>query len=101
LILQAAGTLALAYCVDKTDAAQLLDIGTMLAIAVFVCGALMWGRFPGAEEPFIDHMDQDHSPLSMREMSITNKLRGAMLMFSSVLYVLGCIGVSRVAGIID
>lgn len=45
LILQAIGTLAIAYSVGKTDAAQLVDIGTMLSIAVFVCGALMWGRF--------------------------------------------------------
>ena len=101
LILQATGTLAAASFVGSTNAAQLVDMGTMLSIAVFICGALMWGRFPGAEEPFIDHMDQDHSPLVMREMSITNKFRGAVLMVSSVLYVLGCIGVSRVAGIID
>jgi hypothetical protein len=101
LILQAAGTLALAYCVDKTDAAQLLDIGTMLAIAVFVCGALMWGRFPGADEPFVEHVDKDHSPQGMREMSITNMARGAVLMVSSVLYVLACIGVNWVAGMID
>ena len=100
LILQATGTLAAASFVGKTNAAQLVDMGTMLSIVVFICGALMWGRFPGAEEPFIDHMDQDHSPLSMREMSITNKLRGAMLMVSSVLYVLGCIGVNWVAGMI-
>jgi len=101
LILQATGTLALASYIGKTDATQLLDIGTMLSIAVFICGALMWGRFPGAEEPFIDHMDQDHSPLFMREMSITNKLRGAMLMVSSVLYVLACIAVNWVAGMVD
>ena len=100
LILQATGTLAAASFVGSTNAAQLVDMGTMLSIAVFICGALMWGRFPGAEEPFIDHMDQDHSPLVMREMSITNKFRGAVLMVSSVLYVLGCIGVNWVAGTI-
>jgi len=100
LILQATGTLAAASFVGKTNAAQLVDMGTMLSIAVFICGALMWGRFPGAEEPFIDHMDQDHSPLVTREMSITNKFRGAVLMVSSVLFVLGCIGLNWVAGMI-
>ncbi len=50
LILQASATLAVASYFGKTDAAQLVDIGTMLSIAVFICGALMWGRFPGAEE---------------------------------------------------
>ena len=100
LILQATGTLAAASYVGKTNAAQLVDMGTMLSIAVFICGALMWGRFPGAEEPFIDHMDQDHSPLVTREMSITNKFRGAVLMVSSVLFVLGCIGLNWVAGMI-
>ena len=100
LILQATGTLAAASFVGKTNAAQLVDIGTMLSIAVFICGALMWGRFPGAEEPFIDHMDQDHSPLATREMSITNRFRGAVLMVSSVLFVLGCIGLNWVAGMI-
>ena len=100
LILQATGTLAAASFVGKTNAAQLVDIGTMLSIVVFICGALMWGRFPGAEEPFIDHMDQDHSPLATREMSITNRFRGAVLMVSSVLFVLGCIGLNWVAGMI-
>jgi hypothetical protein len=100
LILQASGTLAAAHYVGRTNAAQLADMGTMLSIAVFTCGALMWGRFPGAEEPFVDHMDKDHSPHGMREMSITNKFRGAVLMVSSVLYVLGCIGVNWVAGMI-
>ena len=100
LILQATGTLAAASFVGKTNAAQLVDMGTMLSIAVFICGALMWGRFPGAEEPFIDHMDQDHSPLVTREMSITNKFRGAVLMVSSVLFVLGCIGLNWVAGML-
>ena len=100
LILQATGTLAAASFVGKTNAAQLVDMGTMLSIAVFICGALMWGRFPGAEEPFIDHMDQDHSPLVTREMSITNKFRGAVLMVSSVLFVLGCIGLNWVVGMI-
>ena len=100
LILQATGTLAAASFVGKTNAAQLVDIGTMLSIVVFICGALMWGRFPGAEEPFIDHMDQDHSPLVTREMSFTNKFRGAVLMVSSVLFVLGCIGLNWVAGMI-
>ena len=100
LILQATGTLAAASYVGKTNAAQLVDMGTMLSIAVFIGGALMWGRFPGAEEPFIDHMDQDHSPLVMREMSITNKFRGAMLMVSSVLFVLGCVSVNWIAGMI-
>ena len=100
LILQATGTLAAASYVGKTNAAQLVDVGTMLSIAVFIGGALMWGRFPGAEEPFIDHMDQDHSPLVMREMSITNKFRGAVLMVSSVLFVLGCICVNWVAGMV-
>jgi len=94
LILLVTGTLGAAFYVGKTNAAQLVDIGTTLSIAVFICGALMWGRFPGAEEPFVDHMDKDHSPLVMREMSITNKFRGAVLMVSSVLYVLGCIGVN-------
>ena len=100
LILQATGTLATASFVGRTNAAQLVDMGTMLSIAVFICGALMWGTFPGAEEPFIDHMDQDHSPLVMREMSITNKFRGAVLMVSSVLFVLGCISVNWIAGMI-
>ena len=100
LILQTTGTLAAAYYVGKTSATQLVDIGTMLSIAVFICGALMWGRFPSAEEPFVDHMDQDHSPLVTREMSITNKFRGAVLMVSSVLFVLGCIGLNWVAGMI-
>ena len=94
LILLVTGTLGAAFYVGETNAAQLVDIGTTLSIAVFICGALMWGRFPGAEEPFVDHMDKDHSPLVMREMSITNKFRGAVLMVSSVLYVLGCIGVN-------
>jgi hypothetical protein len=98
LILQAGGTLAAASYVGKTNAAQLLDIGTMLAIVVFVCGALMWGRFPGAEEPFVDHMDKDRSRHGSHEMSVTNMVRGAVLMISSVLYVLGCIGVNWVAG---
>ena len=100
LILQTTGTLAAAYYVGKTSATQLVDIGTMLSIAVFICGALMWGRFPSAEEPFVDHMDQDHSPLVAREMSITNKFRGAVLMVSSVLFVLGCIGLNWVVGMI-
>ena len=100
LILQATGTLAAASFVGKTNAAQLVDIGTMLSIAVFICGALMWGRFPGAEEPFIDHMDQDHSPLVTRKMSFTNKFRGAVFMVSSVLFVLGCIGLNWVVGMI-
>ena len=94
LILLVTGTLGAAFYVGETNAAQLVDIGTTLSIAVFICGALMWGRFPGAEEPFVDYMDKDHSPLVMREMSITNKFRGAVLMVSSVLYVLGCIGVN-------
>jgi hypothetical protein len=98
LILQATGTLAAAYYVGKTNAAQLLDMGTMLSIAVFICGALMWGRFPSADEPLVEHMNKDHSPQDMREMSITNKFRGAVLMVSSVLYVLGCIGVNWVVG---
>ena len=101
LILQASATLAVASYLGKTDAAQLVDIGTMLSIAVFICGALMWGRFPGADEPFVDHMDQDHSPLVMREMSITNKFRGAVLMVSSVLFVLGCVSVNWIAEMID
>ena len=100
LILQAAGTLAAASYIGKTNTAQLLDIGTMLAIAVFVCGTLMWGRFPGAEEPFVDNMDKDRSRHGSREMSVTNMVRGAVLMISSVLYVLGCIGVNWVAGMI-
>ena len=100
LILQATGTLAAASFVGKTNAAQLVDMGTMLSIVVFICGALMWGRFPSAEEPFVDHMDQDHSPLVTREMSITNKFRGAVLMVSSVLFVLGCIGLNWVAGML-
>ena len=100
LILQAIGTLAAAYYVGKTSATQLVDIGTMLSIAVFICGSLMWGRFPSAEEPFVDHMDKDHSPQGMREMSVSNKLRGAVLMVSSVLYALGCFGVNWVAGMI-
>ena len=100
LILQATGTLAAAYYVGKTNAAQLVDMGTMLSIAVFICGALMWGRFPAAEESFVDHMDKDHSRHGIREMSITNKARGAVLMVSSVLYVLGCIGVNWIAGMI-
>ena len=72
----------------------------MLAIAVFVSGTLMWGRFPGAEEPFVDNMDKDRSRHGSREMSVTNMVRGAVLMISSVLYVLGCIGVNWVAGMI-
>jgi hypothetical protein len=100
LILQAAVTLAAAAYVGKTNAAQLVDMGTMLSIAVFICGALMWGRFPGADEPFVDHMDKDRSHHDMREMSITNRVRGAVLMVSSVLYVLGCMGVNWVAGMI-
>ncbi len=99
LILQAAGTLAAASYVGKTNAAQLLDIGTMLSIAVFICGALMWGRFPSADEPFVDHVDKDRSPQDMREMSITNMTRGAVLMVSSVLFVLGCIGMNWIAGL--
>ena len=94
LILQAAGTLAAASYIGKTNTAQLLDIGTMLAIAVFVCGTLMWGRFPGAEEPFVDQMDKDNPPIVMREMRITNKFRGAVFMAPIVLYFLGCIGVN-------
>jgi hypothetical protein len=100
LILQAAVTLAAAAYVGKTNAAQLVDMGTLLAIAVFICGALMWGRFPGADEPFVEHVDKDRSPQDMREMSITNMVRGAVLMISSVLYVLGCIGWNWVAGMI-
>lgn len=100
LILQATGTLAAASYLGKTNSAQLVDMGTMLSIAVFICGALMWGRFPGADEPFVDHVGKDRSPQDMREMSITNMTRGAVLMVSSVLYVLGCIGVNWVAGMI-
>jgi hypothetical protein len=100
LIFQATGTLAAAYYVGRTSAAQLVDIGTVISIAVFICGALMWGRFPSAEEPFLDHTDKDRSPHEMREMSISNMVRGAVLMVSSVLYVLGCIGVSWVVGMI-
>ena len=100
LTLQAIGTLGVAYFVGKTNAAQLVDMGTMLSIAVFVCGALMWGRFPGADEPFVDHVDKDRSPQEMREMSISNMARGAVLMVSSVLYFLGCIGVNWVAGMV-
>ena len=100
LILQATGTLAAASFVGRTNAAQLVDIGTILSIAVFICGSLMWGRFPGADEPFVDHVNKDRSPQDMREMSITNMARGAVLMVSSVLYVLGCIGWNWVAGMI-
>lgn len=85
---------------NKTNAAQLVDIGTMLSIVVFICGALMWGRFPSADEPFVDHVDKDRSPQDMREMSITNMTRGAVLMVSSVLYFLGCVGVNWVAGMV-
>lgn len=99
-MLQAIGTLAVAYSVDKTNAAQLVDIGTTLSIAVFICGALMWGRFPSADESFVDHVDKDRSPQDMREMSITNMTRGAVLMVSSVLYFLGCVGVNWVAGMV-
>lgn len=74
LMLQAIGTLAVAYSVDKTNAAQLVDIGTTLSIAVFICGALMWGRFPSADESLVDHVDKDRSPQDMREMSITNMI---------------------------
>ncbi len=97
LLLQTAGTLALACYLDKTSAAELLDIGTMLAVAVFICGALMWGRFPGADEPFVDPMDRDRSLHDMRDMSITSRARGAVLMLSSVLYVMACIGANWVA----
>ena len=97
LMLQAVGTLVVAYSVGNTNAAQLVDMGTMLSIAVFICGALMWGRFPGADEPFVDQVDKDRSPQDMREMSITNMARGAVLMVSSVLYFFGCIGVNWVA----
>jgi hypothetical protein len=100
LILQTAGTLAAAYYLGKTHAAQLLDVGTLLSMAVFICGALMWGRFPSADEPFVDHVNKDRSAQDMREMSITNMARGAVLMVSSVLYVIGCIGVNWVAGMI-
>ncbi len=101
LLLQGAGTLALAYYLGKTNTVQLVDIGTMLSVAVFICGALMWGRFPSADEPFVEHVDKDRSPQDMREMSITNMARGAVLMVSSVLSVLGCIGLNWVAGMID
>ena len=100
LILQATGTLAAASYVGKTNAAQLVDMGTMLSIAVFIGGALMWGRFPSADEPFVAHVEKDRSPQDMREMSITNMTRGAVLMVSSVLYFLGCMGASWVAGMI-
>ena len=100
LMLQAIGTLVVAYSVGNTNAAQLVDMGTMLSIAVFICGALMWGRFPSADEPFVDHVDKDRSPQDMREMSITNMTRGAVLMVSSVLYFFGCIGVNWVAGMV-
>ena len=100
LMLQAIGTLAVAYSVDRTNAAQLVDIGTMLSIAVFICGALMWGRFPSADEPFVDHVDKDRSPQDMREMSITNMTRGAVLMVSSALYFFGCVGVNWIAGMV-
>jgi len=100
LMLQAIGTFAIAYSIGKTNAAQLVDMGTMLSIAVFIGGALMWGRFPSADEPFVAHVEKDRSPQDMREMSITNMTRGAVLMVSSVLYFLGCMGASWVAGMI-
>ena len=69
-------------------------MGTIHSITMFISGALMWGRFPGAEEPFVDQMDKDNPPIVMREMRITNKFRGAVFMAPIVLYFLGCIGVN-------
>ena len=49
------------------------------------------GRFPGADEPFVDPVDRDRSLHDMREMSITSRARGAVLMLPGVLYVMACI----------
>ena len=97
LVLQTAATAAAAYYLGQSSPDQLFDIGTIVAMVVFIVGTFMMGRFPDARESFVDHMHVDRRPHHMREMSITSKARGAVFMISSILYVLLCMGAGWLA----
>jgi hypothetical protein len=88
------------YYFDKTSATQIFDVSTLVSIVVFVFGSLMWGRFPSADAPMIE--PEDKRTLSILrdtcEMSISNRVRGGLLMLSSILFGLGCFGLHKIFG---
>ncbi len=93
-------TLATAYYFGRTNTAELFDYGSIVAIVVFISGALMWGSFPNVDGEFVEQMGIDEVSDRKREMSLGSKARGATLMVSGILFVLCSYGTSKVIGMI-
>jgi hypothetical protein len=96
LFLQGGVTLTSAYCLGQSNSDQLFNTGTVVALIVFLCGALMMGQFPTGGEAVIDSMHEDRRPHSMRELSLSSQVRGALFMISGALYVMACFGMGWV-----
>lgn len=100
LAFQAATTCIAAVYFVQSSATQIFDVSTAVSIMLFIFGSLMWGRFPNVDTPLADSLDKRSLPNfgDSHEMSMSNRVRGGLLMVSSILFVLSSAGLYWMVG---